>query len=72
MVVILNFIDLKPCHPLLETPENGTRTVIRINGLAKHISFRCNSGYALIGETLATCNNATWSSAVPVCEKVDE
>ena len=62
-------IDLKPCHPLLKAPENGERTVIKINNFEKHISFRCNSNYVLIGNTLSTCNNGTWSSAAPTCNK---
>ena len=60
---------LKPCHPLLKAPENGKRTVIKINGFEKHISFSCNLNYVLKGESLATCNNGTWSSPTPTCNK---
>ena len=65
--IILAIVDLKPCHPLLEAPENGERTVIEIDGFAKHISFSCNSKYALKGKSLVTCNNGMWSSSTPTC-----
>ena len=60
---------LKPCHPLLKAPENGERTVIKVDGFVKHISFSCNLNYLLKGKSLTTCNNGTWSSSTPTCIK---
>jgi len=60
----------KCCDPLLEAPENGGRTLIEINGCVKHISFNCNSGYYLKGNTSATCNDGMWISSTPTCIKL--
>jgi len=62
-------VVLKSCDPLLEAPKNGKRTLIKINGIVKHISFDCNMNYVLKGRSLATCNDGMWSSSTPTCTK---
>ena len=58
-------IDPKPCVPLLEAPENGKRSLIRLNGFVKYISFSCNLDYVLKGQSLVACINELWSSSTP-------
>ena len=61
---------MKPCYPLLDAPENGKRTLIRVGDFVKHISFSCNQGYVLNGESLATCMDGMWTPpAPPTCIK---
>ena len=61
---------MKPCYPLLKASENGKRVLIEVGGFVKHISFSCNEGYVLNGESLATCNNGVWiPPAPPICTK---
>jgi len=57
------------CHPSLEAPINGQKRVLEKSGL--YISFSCNPGYSLTGETLAECINGKWSTTTPVCTKIN-
>ena len=59
------------CHPSLKAPVNGAKFAIKIGGFEKYISFRCNPGYSLTGETLAVCENGKWSATTPVCLKAN-
>ena len=66
---VLIHIVVNPCLPLLNVPENGNRTTIKEYGIVKYISFTCNHNYILKGKSLATCDNGTWSSSTPTCNK---
>ena len=67
IIALCIFLAVAACYPLLEAPENGKRFIIPGNGIAKYISFSCNSNYVLKGESLATCINGKWSSSTPKC-----
>ena len=74
IIVILSFcivtsVVITPCIPPLDAPVNGEKTIITVDGITKHISFSCNPNYVLKGKSLATCNNGTWSSSTPTCDK---
>ena len=74
IIVFLSFcivtsVVVKPCVPLLDAPTNGKKTSIEADGITKHIFFSCNPNYVLNGVNLATCNNGTWSSSTPTCDK---
>ena len=54
-----------PCYPLLGVPENVKSNLIKVGDFIKYISFSCNQGYVLRGESLATCMNGIWFPPTP-------
>ena len=58
------------CHPLLNAPNHGIRSVINIGGIAKYIIFTCKPGYLLKGASSAECIGGKWSHASPTCVKI--
>ena len=57
------------CHPLLNAPENGSRSLINIGGMVKYIIFSCEPGYLLNGAYSAVCAGGKWSHSSPKCVK---
>ncbi|XP_078573892.1 E-selectin-like [Branchiostoma floridae x Branchiostoma japonicum] len=55
--------------PVLTAPTNGIRTPSTGSNLYQdQITFTCNAGYVLSGDSLLTCRaDGTWSSTVPTC-----
>ncbi|XP_019620839.1 PREDICTED: uncharacterized protein LOC109467334 [Branchiostoma belcheri] len=54
--------------PLLTAPANGAMT--GTNFYQDVVTFTCDSGYDLVGNTAITCQaDTTWSGAVPTCTR---
>ena len=32
------------------------------------VSYKCNEGFKLVGNSELTCNNRVWSNAAPLCK----
>ena len=49
-------------------PENGKR-VANDFSVGSTVTFSCNQGYELIGDTVSTCQtDRQWSRMVPICK----
>ena len=70
IVILKIYVVAKACLPLPDAPVNGIRTIIRLHGIAKYISFSCNLNHVLKGQSLAVCINGAWSSFTPTCNKL--
>ncbi|XP_078703844.1 sushi, von Willebrand factor type A, EGF and pentraxin domain-containing protein 1-like [Branchiostoma floridae x Branchiostoma belcheri] len=60
------------CTPVLcparTAPTNGAVTPTGAVSYPNRVTFTCNTGYQLIGDTAATCQaDGTWSNSVPTC-----
>ena len=52
-------------------PKNGKRTGNEF-GIGSTVSFSCNQGYELIGNSSLTCqSDGQWSGIVPICEGLE-
>ena len=50
-------------------PQNGQRTGIEFDMGTWAVSFSCNQGYKLIGNSSLTCQaDGQWSGIVPICK----
>ena len=70
IVILKIYVVAKACLPLPDAPVNGIRTIIRVPGITKSISFSCNLNYVLKGQSFAVCINGAWSSSTPTCNKL--
>ncbi|XP_078578155.1 matrilin-1-like [Branchiostoma floridae x Branchiostoma japonicum] len=54
--------------PVLTAPANGTITPTNRRQYQDQVTFTCNSGYNLVGQTMLTCLvNGSWSASPPTC-----
>ena len=56
----------------IPTPVNGRKTPDQIfhYGLNATVTFTCNTGFGLVGSTLASCaSGGMWTNAAPVCKR---
>ena len=54
-----------PCQKLPNIRNGFTRRRGMRHGI--RASFSCRRGYKLVGSSRTTCNNGTWSAAIPKC-----
>ncbi|XP_063967411.1 sushi, von Willebrand factor type A, EGF and pentraxin domain-containing protein 1-like isoform X2 [Lytechinus pictus] len=69
-----NFNDDPPvcyenCPPLSATFDNGNRSGDTTPFYhEEQVSYRCNTGYSLVGSPVITCNDGKWTDDEPVCK----
>ena len=58
------------CGTLPDT-ANGQVTLNAGTAMGQTATYRCNTGYNLVGESTRTCQDTgEWSESTPVCEGV--
>ncbi|XP_041464838.1 complement receptor type 2-like [Lytechinus variegatus] len=58
------------CQPLSETFENGVRSGDTTPFYHdEQVSYRCNTGYSLVGSSVITCKDGNWTDDEPVCKE---
>lgn len=68
-ILCINCIIADIVCPGLSAPENGNVTSNGFSGWGGEVTYSCNEGYSLEGETERTCQRtATWSLSAPTCE----
>ena len=53
----------------LPDPTNGTVTLTAGASLGQNVTYSCNTGYNLVGDSIRTCQaTGNWSGNEPTCQ----